>query len=197
MVCQTVYFADKILLFSPHPVAEPYHEIPLGAGETLPLAKILNFLEIFNFVALVTPDPEGSFAAFAAGFRQVEAAGGVVVNDRGERLMIYRSGRWDLPKGHWEPGETIEACAVREVREETGVTASIRRHLCDTFHSYKMHGEWEMKRTHWFEMTAPGDAPLHPQSEEGIDRVCWCSPATVEEHLRQTFPTIRRVFSML
>ena len=106
-MCRTIYFADKILLFSSRPVGEPYHEIPLEAGTTLPQAKILNFLETFNFVAVVTPDPDRCFAAFAAAFRLVEAAGGAVVNDRGERLMIYRNGRWDLPKGHWERGETI------------------------------------------------------------------------------------------
>lgn len=196
-MCQTIYFADKILLFSSHPVGEPYYEIPLEAGATLSQAKILNFLETFNFAAVVTPEPERCFAAFAAAFRHVEAAGGVVVDDCGRPLMIYRNGRWDLPKGHWEQGETIEACALREVREETGVAASIRRHLCDTLHCYPMHGEWEMKRTHWFEMTAAADAVLHPQTEEGIDRVCWCSPAEVDLHLQQTFPTIRRVFSEL
>ena len=112
-MCRTIYFADKILLFSSRPVGEPYHEIPLEAGTTLPQAKILNFLETFNFAAVVTPDPDRCFAAFSAAFRLVEAAGGAVVNDRGERLMIYRNGRWDLPKGHWERGETIEACALR------------------------------------------------------------------------------------
>ena len=148
-------------------------------------------------MAVVTPDPDRCFAAFAAAFRLVEAAGGAVVNDRGERLMIYRNGRWDLPKGHWERGETIEACALREVREETGVAASIRRHLCDTLHCYQLRGEWEMKRTRWFEMAAAADATLRPQTEEGIDRVCWCTPAEVELHLQQTFPTIRRVFAKL
>ena len=196
-MCQTIYFAVKILLFSPHPVGGPYYEIQLDAGETFSQAKILNFLETFNFVALVTPEPDRCFEAFAAAFRLVEAAGGVVVNARGERLMIYRNDRWDLPKGHWEQGETIEACALREVREETGVAASIRRHLCDTLHCYQLRGEWEMKRTHWFEMTASGDTPLRPQTEEGIDCVCWCTPVEVERHLLQTFPTIRRVFSKL
>ena len=99
--------------------------------------------------------------------------------------------------GHLEQGESPEECILREVREETGVAASIRRHLCDTLHCYQLRGEWEMKRTHWFEMAAAADATLRPQTEEGIDRVCWCTPDEVELHLQQTFPTIRRVFAKL
>lgn len=196
-MCRTIYFADKILLFSPHPAAAPFHELRLEVGETLPPTKILNFLETVNFAAIVTPEAERCFEAFAAAFRRVEAAGGIVVGEGGERLMIHRNGRWDLPKGHREPGETVETCAVREVREETGVEAAIRRHLCDTLHCYLLRGVWEMKCTHWFEMTAPAAAPLRPQTEEGIDRVCWCSPAEAELHSQQTFPTIRRVFEAL
>ena len=86
---------------------------------------------------------------------------------------------------------------MREVRVETGVGASIRRHVCDTLNCYQLGGEWEMKRTLWFEMAAAADATLRPQTEEGIDRVCWCTPAEVELHLQQTFPTIRRVFAKL
>lgn len=196
-MCRTIYFADKMLHFTSHPAAASFHEVRLEAGQTLPQAKILNFLETFNFVAIVTPEPDRCFEAFAAAFRRVEAAGGIVVDDRGDRLMIYRNGRWDLPKGHLEPGETIEACAVREVCEETGVAAAIRRHLCDTLHCYQLCGVWEMKRTHWFEMTTTGAALLRPQTEEGIDRVCWCSPEEVDLYLQRTFPTIRRVFEAL
>jgi len=196
-MCRTIYFADRMLRFSPEPVGAPFHEVRLAAAETLPQAKIRNFLETYDFVALVAPDYERRFAAFAACFRPVEAAGGVVVDEGGRRLMIYRNGRWDLPKGHWEQGETLEACALREVREETGVAAAIRRPLCDTLHAYACAAGWELKRTHWFEMTASGSAALSPQTEEGIERVCWCSPVEVELHLKQTFPTIRRVFEAL
>ena len=35
--------------------------------------------------------------------------------------MMYRRGKWDSPKGKLDAGETIEACAVREVMEETGI----------------------------------------------------------------------------
>ena len=35
--------------------------------------------------------------------------------------MIFRRGKWDLPKGKLDKGEKIEDCAVREVEEETGL----------------------------------------------------------------------------
>jgi len=54
------------------------------------------------------------------------SAGGVVVRD-GEVLLIATGGgrRWQLPKGRLEAGETAEQAAVREVREETGVSGHI------------------------------------------------------------------------
>jgi 8-oxo-dGTP pyrophosphatase MutT (NUDIX family) len=54
------------------------------------------------------------------------SAGGVVVRD-GQMLLIATAGgrRWQLPKGRIEPGESAEQAAVREVREETGVTGRI------------------------------------------------------------------------
>ncbi len=54
------------------------------------------------------------------------SAGGLVVRD-GKVLLIATAGgrRWQIPKGHLEPGERIEQAALREVREETGVTARI------------------------------------------------------------------------
>lgn len=61
----------------------------------------------------------------------VTHAGGVVVRYDGDvpRFLIVRAKRnpehWVLPKGHIEPGETPEQAALREVREEAGVTGEI------------------------------------------------------------------------
>ena len=53
--------------------------------------------------------------------KKIIAAGGLVFNDKNELLMIFRRGKWDLPKGKLDEGEDIEDCAVREVKEETGL----------------------------------------------------------------------------
>ena len=61
------------------------------------------------------------------------SAGGVVVRRHGDDVQIALIARydrrkrlvWSLPKGHVEAGETVEQTAMREVREETGLVASI------------------------------------------------------------------------
>ena len=39
-------------------------------------------------------------------------------------LLMKHADRWDLPKGHFDPGETDVDCALRELEEETGITAA-------------------------------------------------------------------------
>jgi 8-oxo-dGTP pyrophosphatase MutT (NUDIX family) len=58
------------------------------------------------------------------------SAGGLVTRAGRVLLIATAAGRrWQLPKGHIEPGESIEAAAIREVREETGVEGRIRATL--------------------------------------------------------------------
>lgn len=196
---RTVYFADKSVFFVEEaPCGEAFVFAPAEAG-AVSRDKIVNFLETNNRVVVVTPDPDAAFARFAEDFTVVEAAGGVAVNDRGERLMIRRNGRWDLPKGHVEAGEPTEVCAVREVLEETGVETEIVAPLCATWHAYwfPKTERWELKRTHWFLLRAAGSASPTPQTEEGIEQVVWCSSEEFAAHVTGSFPTIRCVAEAL
>ena len=162
-------------------------------------AKVTKILESHNCVAVVSADPDAAFRSFAADFTQIEAAGGVVVNDRGEWLMMRRNGCWDLPKGHLECGERIEACAAREIAEETSVRAEPVRPLCRTWHAYYFPKteRWELKRTHWYELRAVACGDLVPQTEEGIETVVWCTPAEAMAHAAGGFPTVRAVLERL
>ncbi len=192
---RSVYFADKALLFTDAVPDGEWYAVAAESDGGVSRPKILNFLESHNSVAVVSVDPEAAFRSFASQFAWVEAAGGVVVDEAGRWLLIHRNGRWDLPKGHLEAGESIETCAAREVEEETGVRGEVVRPLCRTLHAYwfPKTGRWELKQTHWFELRATGPSALQPQTEEGIERVVWCTPAEAAEHVREAFPTIRRV----
>lgn len=195
----TIFFADKIMTITSDRAAGGEGIVTeLAAGETIPRTDALRMLNEHGRLTVVTAEPDAVFASFAAEFTAVEAAGGVVLNSEGAALMIYRNGRWDLPKGHLERGETIAACALREVAEETGIEAENigESEICSTLHCYNLYGKWEMKRTHWYEMHYLAGNP-HPQAEEGIVRVGWLTGGELKNALAQSYPTIRQVFCRL
>lgn len=191
-----VWFADRELLFATEP-REGYYVVSAEAEVPLARAKVITFLETYNSVEILSPEPQSAFEAFARQMKWVEAAGGVVESDRGDVVMISRNGRWDLPKGHREEGESFAECAAREAEEETGVKVeSVGRLLCTTLHCYNLYGRWEMKHTAWYEMTA-STLELTPQSEEGIVSAEWVAMDDVAERIKDSFPTIKSVFASL
>ena len=128
-------------------------------------------------------------------YLEVNAGGGLVANDRGEFLLIRRSGLWDLPKGHQEPGEPIEVTAIREVEEETGLSdLALGNFIRVTDHTYLRDGQWFLKHTWWYRMTCTCRCGFKPQTEEGITEVRWVSRSELPEFLQHTYPTIVDVF---
>ena len=195
----TIFFADRVMnVTATEPSVGDVSVRLLGAGERIPRAEALRMLSEYGGLTVVTPEPDEVFAAFASEFVAVEAAGGVVRDEAGRALMIYRNNRWDLPKGHLETGETLAACALREVAEETGIEAENESdaELCATLHCYNLYGKWEMKRTHWYAMRYIAGSP-RPQSEEGIARAAWLAGEELENAVRASYPTIRQVFCRL
>ena len=73
---------------------------------------------------------------FFKKFTFIQAAGGLVINESDEIMLIFRRGKWDLPKGKLDKGETIEQCAVREVQEETGLKDIIVESLLQSTFSH-------------------------------------------------------------
>jgi len=108
-------------------------------------------------------------------YKIIEAAGGLVLNERQEILAIYRLGVWDLPKGKVEKGETLDAAAVREVQEETGLDViELKEPLIDTYHTYidPRKNRRVLKISHWFLMQTK-ENELVPQREEDIELAVW------------------------
>jgi 8-oxo-dGTP pyrophosphatase MutT (NUDIX family) len=129
--------------------------------------------------------------AFWKKFQVVQAAGGLVLNDEGDILMMYRRSKWDLPKGKLDPGETLETCAVREVQEETGLKeVKLKQLLLITYHTYDESGHHILKETYWYLLEAPGQQPLQPQASEQITAIEWAKPGKLEKYIRNTFPSI-------
>src|SRR5690606_16136933 len=104
-------------------------------------------------------------------FHVIPAAGGYVLNDENQLLMIQRRGVWDLPKGKIEEGESPEMAAVREVEEECGVDQlKITSSPFKTYHLYEENEEIIVKESIWFKMKTGFFGKLIPQEDEYIEQ---------------------------
>ncbi len=121
------------------------------------------------------------------------AAGGIVTNPDNDILFIFRRGKWDLPKGKLDEGESIEQCAVREVEEETGLKEIHLKELIGiTKHEYfdKWVNEEVIKETHWYKMSIETDQVLIPQTEEDILEIKWVPINELDFYLANSYSNI-------
>ena len=141
------------------------------------------------------PNHEEILKKFSKKIPMVVAAGGVVTNKEGKVLFIYRNNKWDLPKGKLDKGETIEACAVREVAEETGVQGlKIENFLRTTYHVFKSNDIYKLKEVHWYAMKTSYTGPLVGQANEGIVKVKWKGPIKIKQALENSYINIKVLF---
>ncbi|HSG80847.1 MAG TPA: NUDIX domain-containing protein [Gemmatimonadota bacterium] len=135
-----------------------------------------------------------------AGVRlaQVEVSAGGVIHRRLaagaiEVLLIRDSyGNWGFPKGHVEPGETRQAAALRECREETGLTrVALAAEVATTDWHFRAGGTWVHKFCDYFLLVAdPAEEP-RPQVAEGIRECVWLDP--VAAAARITYENARHI----
>jgi 8-oxo-dGTP pyrophosphatase MutT (NUDIX family) len=146
-----------------------------------------------NKLYILCNDPEAVFQNFVKSLFLIEAAGGIVTNNFQEWLLIKRSGVWDLPKGKVDTGETVRQAAVREVKEETGISSvSIVKELSPSYHIYPMDDEWVFKRTYWFLMLGSKDR-LKPQKEEKISEAIWINEQALKKVIPHMYPSLLNV----
>jgi 8-oxo-dGTP pyrophosphatase MutT (NUDIX family) len=201
-----IYFGDKPLYLTDtlSPDLEPlvHHDDTILIEElSAPAVKSMIYeMELPGIHAgvFLHPDLEAVQKAFWKKFELIQAGGGAVWNERQELLFIHRRGKWDLPKGKLDEGETIEACAQREVEEETGLKGvQLLRPLITTYHTYHESGKHILKESAWFEMRASADQALVPQVIEDIHAVEWLAKDKWQKVLDNTFPSVRDVLEAL
>ena len=144
------------------------------------------------------PDLEELRKAFYKKFTIIQAGGGLVLNEKKEILMIFRRGKWDLPKGKLDKGERLEDCAVREVEEETGLQkVKLLSPLTITYHTYHEGTKYVLKESHWYNMKVSGEQKLVPQTEEDIHAIKWVTTKEAKQIFPECFPSVIDVIKEL
>ena len=100
---------------------------------------------------------------------EATSCGGVVIF-RGKILVLYKNYRnkyegWVLPKGTVEEGEEYKETALREVKEESGVTGKIIKYVGKSSYSFNTPSDIVEKDVHWYLMTTDS-YHSKPQKEE-------------------------------
>jgi 8-oxo-dGTP pyrophosphatase MutT (NUDIX family) len=197
-----IYVNDrKIFICSPEEtgIQSDIHLNLNGSESLLQLREIVFSFEENNFVktlTLQTNDIHTLWQSLQNIYKPMSAAGGIVFNDKGELLMIFRNEKWDLPKGKVESGEKTDDAAIREVEEECNVRKlNIQRQAATTYHTYPYKDDIVLKSTYWYIMTCNDPENISPQKEEGITAVKWMSKQDIQFAAGQSYASIISLLS--
>ena len=175
-----VHFENRFIMISSEPDRVQKYGLFLKFNDTRELYKLIADFQAdksINAINIYGPDIKHIWKIFRIYFTEVGAAGGLVKHTSGRYLFIEKKGKLDLPKGHIEPGEEPEVCAIREVEEECGIAGhTIVKALTASYHTYSWEGISYLKKTHWFLMDYKGEMITNPQTSEGITKVEWLLP---------------------
>lgn len=183
-----------IILSTTKDMGEKYLSIPLEVTKVKKILRMVAKKKLKN-VNLFHDNEKELLPIFSRKIRVVQAGGGLVKNDQGEVLFIYRNGKWDLPKGKREPKESLEHCAMREVEEETGIQGlEMVGFLDTTYHIFNRGGKMKLKETHWFEMKSNFEGPFKPELQEDITKVRWKDEKKTRKALAKSYANIQLLF---
>src|SRR3990167_246544 len=128
---------------------------------------------------------------------RVRSAGGLVYNDNYHILLIFKRGKWNLPKGRFEMGSDPLETALREISEETGLDKNkltIQGKLVSTWHTTRHEKTKYLKKTHWYLVHYHGeDSDVAPQFREGIIECRWVHLPDLDKYRSLLLPRIEYV----
>ena len=190
-----VFVNDKALFLTNEVQKETNFKIFLLESIDIKKLIIKLFQNKIENAILYHPDEKLIMKTLKAKIPVVKAGGGLVYNEEGKVLFIYRNGKWDLPKGGTEKNETMEETAMREVEEETGVSGlSVVNKLQKTYHVFKRNGRYKLKQTYWYEMKSTFKGIPSGQEDEGIEKVEWVQPKDITKLLENSYENIKLLF---
>ena len=191
-----IYMNQSVLVLADYP-PKNQSDIQSIDHQYLDIEKLFketkaNHTAITYFVQL--ENPGDYFSLIKKKLKVIKAAGGFVKNGYGDYLFIYRLGKWDLPKGKVDAGESMKKAAVREVEEECGIQVDyLGQKLVTSYHTYQLKGEVVLKKTNWYEMGVNKAPKLKPQHEEDITEAIWLPKDKFSKVLKNTYPLIAEV----
>src|SRR5687767_1785021 len=143
-----IYFGDKPLFISDEkteeikPFLKDKNTVVLKELKKEELRSTLGKMqETGTNAGIIIYKMPDAFEAVKKEFTLIQASGGLVYNGN-KILLIFRRGKWDLPKGKLDEGEDLVRCALREIQEETGLNEiAFEQTLCITYHTYYERGK--------------------------------------------------------
>ena len=177
-----IYFGNKPLFLSDSQTNEelqPY----LDDSQTVILNN-LNSPELLSLISkiqtneikagIIINNVTEAVEAIKKEFTVIQASGGLVHSPDNKILLIFRRGKWDLPKGKLDDGENLVNCALREVKEETGLSDLLfEQFICITYHTYHQAEKHILKESHWHLLKGNNKEILIPQTDEDIEKCEW------------------------
>ncbi len=158
---------------------------------SIEIDEILKKLRKHKKIYLFFPKKKDLIKEFKSKIKTIYASGGIVKNKKSEVLFIFRRGKWDLPKGKADKGESKKQTALREVGEETGVKELvISKFFRTSFHIVRSNKKYYLKETTWYLMNSNYEGDLIPQIDEGIKSVKWKNLKQVKKIKERTFKNI-------
>lgn len=183
-----VFIENKPIIFRINPQMED------SINSKLIRAKIRTFL--YSGLPELTIDitDKKDFKRYFRDYKKIEAAGGLVQRGDGF-LFIKRNGKWDIPKGKLEKGETPKEGGIREIEEECGLLSPIiKKKILTTYHTYEHKGRLVLKKTYWYWLLeGPIIKELVPQLEEGITELAFFKMEDFESIKNNTYLSIIEV----